>query len=115
MSVTDLFQTIGVQCTLHTVHGAVWKSRKINNFRSDLSNFFFSACSQAESLHLKRVARLLFQSKAALEDASSACELPQLLSLKSGAGNHSKGRDCHNEDVEVACEEYPDFCAASVI
>jgi len=43
-----------------------------------------------------------------LERVGSQRELPELSSFENRTGDHSKGRR-HNEDVEVACEEYPDF------
>ena len=55
-----------------------------------------------------------FRIEAALQSAGSACDLQKLPSLQSRTGNHSKSRG-HNEDVEVACEEYPDFCSRTNI
>ena len=48
------------------------------------------------------------------EGVRSQRELPELSSFENRTGDHSKGRR-HNEDVEVACEEYPDFCSRTNI
>ena len=114
MGVSDLFQTIGALCMVQCESRAKSTTSESDCFK--FLCFFFrlwSACGcQAESLHLKVVE--LVQIEAALQSAGSARELQELSSFQSRTGNHSKSRG-HNEDVEVACEEHPDFCTTTTI
>ena len=72
-----------------------------------------SASRKAERLPLK-VLETVLMLRNDLESFGSQRELPELSSFENRTGDHSKGRR-HNEDVEVACEEYPDFCSRTNI
>ena len=116
--VSDLFQNIGALCKVRCGQNQQLQRPNYSQFclghRSHLINDqLWSARRKAERLPLK-VLETVLMLWADLEGVGSQRELPELSSFENRTGDHSKGRR-HNEDVEVACEEYPDFCSRTNI
>ena len=105
--VSDLFQNIGALCKVRC--GQNQQLQRPNYSQFCLLGQLWSASRKAERLPLK-VLETVLMLWADLERVGSQRELPELSSFENRTGDHSKGRR-HNEDVEVACEEYPDFCS----
>ena len=108
--VSDLFQNIGALCKVRC--GQNQQLQRPNHSQFCLGQLW-SASRKAERLPLK-VLETVLMLWADLERVGSQRELPELSSFENRTGDHSKGRR-HNEDVEVACEEYPDFCTRTNI
>ena len=109
--VSDLFQNIGALCKVCCGQNQQLQRPNYSQFR--LLGQLWSTRRKAERLPLK-VLETVLMLWADLERVGSQRELPELSSFENRTGDHSKGRR-HNEDVEVACEEYPDFCSRTNI
>ena len=109
--VSDLFQNIGALCKVRC--GQNQQLQRPNYSQFCLLGQLWSTSRKAERLPLK-VLETVLMLWADLERVGSQRELPELSSFENRTGDHSKGRR-HNEDVEVACEEYPDFCSRTNI
>ena len=109
--VSDLFQNIGALCKVRCGQNQQLQRPNYSQFR--LLGQLWSTRRKAERLPLK-VLETVLMLWADLERVGSQRELPELSSFENRTGDHSKGRR-HNEDVEVACEEYPDFCSRTNI
>ena len=108
--VSDLFQNIGALCKVRCRQN---QQLQRPNYSQFCLRQLWSASRKAERLPLK-VLETVLMLWADLEGVRSQRELPELSSFENRTGDHSKGRR-HNEDVEVACEEYPDFCSRTNI
>ena len=109
--VSDLFQNKGALCKVRC--GQNQQLQRPNYSQFCLLGQLWSTRRKAERLPLK-VLETVLMLWADLERVGSQRELPELSSFENRTGDHSKGRR-HNEDVEVACEEYPDFCSRTNI
>ena len=101
--VSDLFQNKGALCKVRCGQN---QQLQRPNYSQFCLRQLWSTSRKAERLPLKVLETVLM--------LWADLELPELSTFENRTGDHSKGRR-HNEDVEVACEEYPDFCSRTNI